>query len=433
MCLALALAGAPAAATAQAVPAPVQAALEDEPGANGEVRAFYRARNHRPLWIRGSRLGPEAGLALRLIETAALDGLDRDRYRPRAVAEAIAEARGGSPEALARAEMLLSRRFAEYARDVRRRPRRTGMVYAERDMAREREARPRDLLEAAAAAPSLRAWLEGSGWMHPFYGRLRATLAASRDARQQALLQLNLERLRALPADPGRRYILVDAAGARLWMFEGGRARDSMRVVVGRVTDQTPMIAGRIRYAVLNPYWNVPPDLVPSRIAPNVLASGTGWLRARGYQVLSDWSERPAVVDPAAVNWRAAAAGAQELRVRQLPGPENAMGRIKFLFPNELGVYLHDTPERDLLREASRQYSAGCVRVEDAQRLARWMFGRRLQAPAGAAEHYVALPEPVPVYITYLTAAPEGERVVFRADVYGRDGGAAMGGRNVRW
>ena len=420
------MAAAPAAAQAPAV----RAALHDEPGASGEVRAFYRARNHRPLWIRGNRLGPEAEIALRLIETAALDGLDPDDDRPRAVAEAIAEAWGGEPEALARAEMVLSRRFADYARDVQRRPRRTGMVYAERDMARAREARPRDLLEAAAAAPSLRAWLEGSGWMHPFYGRLRAALAASRDPRQQRLLRLNLERLRALPADPGQRYILVDAAGARLWMFEGGRARDSMRVVVGRVSDQTPMMAGRIRYAVLNPYWNVPPDLVPNRIAPNVVAHGTGWLRARGYQVLSDWSEQAAVVDPAAVDRQAAAAGAQELRVRQLPGPSNAMGRIKLVFPNDLGVYLHDTPERDLLREASRQYSAGCVRVEDAQRLARWLFGRRLEAPAGAAEHVVPLPEPVPVYITYLTAAPEGERVVFRQDVYGRDGGG--GARTAR-
>ena len=94
---------------------------------------------------------------------------------------------------------------------------------------------------------------------------------------------------------------------------------------------------------------------------------------------------------------------------------------MKFMFPNELGVYLHDTPERDLLREAARQFSAGCVRVEDAPRLARWLFGRPLAASGRRPEQQVPLPEPVPVYITYLTAAPEGDRIAFRPDAYGRD------------
>jgi len=433
-CFAVALALSPVSAAAQPAATPLHAALEETPGASGDVRAFYRARDHRPIWIRGGRLGREADTLLRLLESAELDGLRPNRYRPRAVAEAIAAARSGSPEALARAEMLLSRRLTDYVRDMRRPPRRTAMIYAERDL---RTARPRAravLAAAAAAAPSLQSYLDSVGWMHPFYGRVRAALATSRSSEQQRILRLNLERLKALPADSPQRYILVDAAGARLWMFENGRAHGTMRVVVGRITDQTPMIAGRIRHAVLNPYWNVPPDLVPSRIAPNVLSRGVGWLRGKGYQVLSDWSNTPRVVPANAVDWRAAAAGQQELRVRQLPGPENAMGRIKFMFPNDLGVYLHDTPERGLLREAARQYSAGCVRVEDAARLGRWLFGRNLRAANRSPEQYVALPEPVPVYITYLTAAPEGQRIVFRRDVYGRDGGhgAAMASRNAR-
>ena len=432
-CLSFALAAAPMPAFAQPAAASLTAELQQAPGAGGEVRDFYRARNFRPLWIRGNRLGPEADILLRLLQTAELDGLNPRRYRPQAVAEAIAAARTGSPEALARAEMLLSRRLADYGRDMRRPPRRSAMIFAERDLQNARP-RARALLEAAAAAPSLRQHLDGIGWMHPFYGRIRASLATSRSAEQQRILRLNLDRTRVLPAEARGRYVLVDAAGARLWMYENGRVRDTMRVVVGRVTDQTPMMAGRIRFAVLNPYWNVPPDLVPSRIAPNVLSGGVGWLRSKGYQVLSDWSNTPHVVPPQAIDWRAAAAGRQELRVRQLPGPENAMGRMKFLFPNELGVYLHDTPERGLLREASRQYSAGCVRVEDAARLGRWLFGRNLQTRDRTPEQYVPLPEPVPVYITYLTAAPEGERIVFRQDVYGRDGGRSggAGGRNAR-
>jgi murein L,D-transpeptidase YcbB/YkuD len=94
-----------------------------------------------------------------------------------------------------------------------------------------------------------------------------------------------------------------------------------------------------------------------------------------------------------------------------------------------LGVYLHDTPERDLLREAARQFSAGCVRVEDAPRLARWLFGRPLEVPRGGREQNVDLPAPVPVYITYFTAAPDGDGIAYRADVYNRDAGALSGRR----
>jgi murein L,D-transpeptidase YcbB/YkuD len=219
----------------------------------------------------------------------------------------------------------------------------------------------------------------------------------------------------------GRRHILVDAAAARLYVYEDGQVRDTMRVVVGRVTDPTPVMAGLIRYAAVNPYWNIPPDLVPSRVAEGVLRDGPGFLRTRRFEILSDWSPNASPLDPGRVDWQAVHAGQQQLRVRQLPGPQNAMGRMKFMFPNTLGVYLHDTPERDLLRETARQFSAGCVRVEDAPRLARWLFGRPLRVPAGGREQNVDLPEPVPVYITYLTAAPDGDGIVFRQDVYNRD------------
>ena len=239
----------------------------------------------------------------------------------------------------------------------------------------------------------------------------------------QQLLRLNLERARALPAELGRRYILVDAAAARLWMYENGEAVGSMRVVVGKPTEQTPMMAGTMRYVMLNPYWNVPPDLVRERIAPGVLREGQGFLRSRRYEVLADWTDNAARVNPASIDWGAVAAGrGGELRVRQQPGPDNAMGRMKFMFPNDLGIYLHDTPDRSLLREEGRLFSAGCVRLEDAPRLARWLFGGEApRAQRNGAEQRVDLPEPVPVYITYLTAAPEPQGVALRPDVYNRD------------
>lgn len=492
---------APAYAASSASAAAVEAALRSEGGPR-DVRAFYKARGYRPLWIRGAILGAEADRFLDLVATADVDGLDPDDYRPQALADAIAEARTGAPEALAKAEMLLSRRFAAYVRDVRKQ-RPAAMHYVEKPLA-PTVPKVRDVLDAAAAASSLRHHLDDIGWMHPIYGKLRNALAAAaagapprshapfpagptlglgatgarvallrerldlerdgpfdasvasalrrfqavnglpQDGRlgprtlaalngvapaatgaspeQQQLLRINLQRARALPADRRGRHILVDAASARLYAYENGQFRDTMRVVVGKPSEQTPMMAGVIRFAMVNPYWNIPPDLVRKRVAAGVLEHGEGFLRAKHYQILSDWSDRARVVDPAMVDWKAVLDGKMDLRVRQLPNPENAMGKMKFMFPNALGIYLHDTPEKDLLRKAERQFSSGCVRLEDAPRLARWLFGKPLKVTAGPPESRVDLPRPVPVYITYLTAAPEGRGIAFRSDVYGRDG-----------
>lgn len=182
------------------------------------------------------------------------------------------------------------------------------------------------------------------------------------------------------------------------------------------------MMAAMIRTLTLNPYWNVPPDLVRARIAPGVVSQGPKLLRNLRYEVLSDWSDNARKLDPAEVDWRAVQSGQRELRVRQLPGGSNAMGRMKFMFPNDRGVYLHDTPNRELFAGDDRRQSSGCVRVEDADRLARWLFRRPVPVRSGdSPEQNVALAEPVPVYITYLTAAPEGTRIAFHPDVYGRD------------
>ena len=137
--------------------------------------------------------------------------------------------------------------------------------------------------------------------------------------------------------------------------------------------------------------------------------------------MLSDWSDEARVVDPKSVDWQAIQDGRSEARVRQLPGPNNAMGQIKFMFPNALGVYLHDTPDKALLRETGRTFSAGCVRVEDAPRLARWLFGKPIVAKSKKPEQRIDLPQPVPVYITYMTIAADKGALVSRPDVYGRD------------
>ena len=118
-----------------------------------------------------------------------------------------------------------------------------------------------------------------------------------------------------------------------------------------------------------------------------------------------------------------------EVRIRQLPGPQNALGQMKFVFPNAQGIFLHDTPERQLLSEASRLYSGGCIRLEDAPRFARWLFGRGLKKDGNAPEQIVPIPTLVPLYVTYLTAVPSGSSIAYFDDVYGLDAArqAALG------
>ena len=233
------------------------------------------------------------------------------------------------------------------------------------------------------------------------------------------MLALNLDRARLLPG-PWVRHVVVDAASARLWYFSNGRQDGTMKVVAGAPESQTPLTAGMIRYRTLNPYWNVPSDLVQRKLSQRILNGAS--LSQLNYEALSDWSANARRLDETEIDWQAVADGRQQLRVRQLPGGANAMGKVKFMFPNDLGIYLHDTPSRDLLAKPARHFSNGCVRLEDAQRLGRWFFGKPLVAESGEPEQHVPLPQPVPVYLTYLTAVPSGQGVQFLPDVYERDG-----------
>lgn len=239
----------------------------------------------------------------------------------------------------------------------------------------------------------------------------------------EQILLVNLERARRLPvAEEQPRYILVDSGSARIYLYENGKAVDSMRAIVGAQETATPMMAALMRYVSVNPYWNVPPELVQSLIAPNVLKEGLTYLSDRDYEVLSDWTDEAKPVDPATVDWRAIANGEEtKLLLRRGPGPYNSMGKIKFMLPNDFGIYLHDYPDKAKFAVDDRWISNGCVRVEDAERLARWIFGYMPKGSDPKVEENVDLPEPIPVYMTYLTAAATSDGVQFRADPYQRD------------
>ena len=389
---------------------------------SGGVADFYRARGGAPLWFAPGS-GNAAQQLLQLMASARADNLNPKRYRVNSLAKALRAASTGNPAAVQRAEFMLSEAFVNYARDLKRDPN-VGIIYVDPEL-RPVAPSPRALLDQAAAAGPLVKYVERMGWMSPVYAQLRRAYASRMYGTQQQgqLLVVNLERARALPSG-NQRYVVVNPAAQRLYMYENGQVVDHMRIVAGKPAPaiaQTPMMSALIRFAVLNPYWNAPSDITAHKLAPNVLKQGRGYLKAKGYQVMSDWTDRARVVDPGSIDWNAVVAGRQSIRLRQLPGPANSMGRMRLTFPNEQGIWVHDTPQKEVLEEAARLQSNGCVRLEDAPRFARWLFGRPLKAQGARPEQKVALPNPVPLYIMYLTAVPSGSAIVYFQDLYGLD------------
>ena len=411
-----------------APPAPAVAAGPLKPvRLSADIAAFYRERGNRPLWV--DRRGPRPE-ALRLageIARAGDHGLDPARYGSAEIAAALEAARSGDPAARARLDLLLSRAYPAFVRDLRIPANgATGVTWVDSELA-PKPPEARALLEAAAAAPDLGRHLDRAVATNPLYAALSRGYARRRaagprlSAAEEKAIRANLDRARLIPARAGR-YVIVDAGSARLWMIDGGKVEGPMRVIVGKPGMQTPDMAGLIRYVTLNPWWNVPPDLARQR-ARKVLKSGPALLRRENMELLSDWSDRARVISASQVDWKAVASGRTSLRMRQRPGGANVMGAMKFMLPNRLGIYLHDFPDKSLFARADRRISSGCVRLQDAPRLARFLFRGVAPRPAGSApEQNVDLPEPVPVYITYLTALPDRARgITLQRDVYARD------------
>jgi murein L,D-transpeptidase YcbB/YkuD len=416
-------------ASVSIVPAPAAAA--DIPAAAPVVQSavgqtvadFYKARKDAPLWF-----SPEAGDAaqqlVRLLNSASVDGLNPQKYyTPELQAEVYRAETKHKRKDIERADEALSNAFVAYVDDLRQDPG-VGITWVDQSL-RPTPPSPLAALLDAAAAPSLADYVASMGWMHPFYGQLREAIVDHKysDDHQREILELNLTRARILPAGPAgkQRYVLVNAAQQRLFMYEGGKAVDNMVVVVGKTKWPTPMLAAYIRFAALNPYWYVPPDLAGEDVGQYVVKYGLKYLDDYGYKVVTDWSKNPTVIDPKTIDWKGVVNGTVQINIRQDPGPKNFMGRIKFMFPNQFGVYLHDNPRRELFQQSVRYFSGGCVRLEDAWRLSRWLFHRELTWEGHGAEEPVFLDQPVPVYITYMTAVPDGQSIAYYDDAYGRD------------
>jgi murein L,D-transpeptidase YcbB/YkuD len=251
---------------------------------------------------------------------------------------------------------------------------------------------------------------------------LAAELNVPVDARIRQI-ELNMERWRWLPRDLGDRSILVNIPDMRLDVRERGNVPLTMRVVVGKQDTPTPIFNDEMTYLVFAPYWNVPPDIAEKETLPSVLKD-PGFLERTNMEVVD---ESGRAMDAGSIDLNAP----EKYRFRQRPGTSNSLGLVKFMFPNQFNVYLHDTPADSLFARASRSLSHGCVRLEQPEKLAayvlrdqpEWTPDRINDAMHGQEERTVKLKAKIPVYIGYWTAKVSADGLVqFRKDVYGIDG-----------
>ncbi|MDF1791107.1 MAG: L,D-transpeptidase family protein [Thalassobaculaceae bacterium] len=239
---------------------------------------------------------------------------------------------------------------------------------------------------------------------------------------------VNMERFRWMPDDFGDDHVFVNMAGFELDYVVHGVTRLAMRVIVGRQYRETPIFSDTIRYLEFNPTWSVPAKIAAQDLLPKI-KKDPSYLTAGGYELYAGYENGAPRVDPAKVDWAALPKGKFPYRLRQAPGEKNALGQVKFMFPNKFDVYLHDTPARELFAKSVRNFSSGCIRLQKPVALAEAMLAADGQDPArvrtvldSKKTTRLNLAKPVPVHLTYLTAwIGEGGTVEFRDDIYGRD------------
>jgi murein L,D-transpeptidase YcbB/YkuD len=264
-----------------------------------------------------------------------------------------------------------------------------------------------DALQQSVHKFQQRHGLEGDGIVG------QSTLAALNVSGEDRIEQIkvNMERWRWLTRDLEKEFILVNIANFELYIVENESPIARMRVVVGKRYRPTPVFASIMTHLVINPSWNVPRSIAVREMLP-LLRRDPTYLEKENIQVFEGWKPEEKELDPSAIDWAGTKPAGFKLHFRQTPGPRNALGQLKFVFPNQFDVYMHDTPARDLFKRPSREFSHGCIRIERPLDLAEyvlrgdsaWSRNKLVAAIASGKELTVPLPRPLPVYILYATA-----------------------------
>ncbi len=241
-------------------------------------------------------------------------------------------------------------------------------------------------------------------------------------------LMLNMERWRWFPEDLGPRYVMVNIPGFELRLVENQSVVLSIRAIVGQKSRPTPVLSGQLTYLEVNPYWNIPQKIARQDLLPKIQAD-PGYLERQGIRVFDSWQADAPELDPFDIDWERFSEDYLPFRLRQEPAAHNALGRVKFMFPNQQSVYIHDTPGKSLFNQPQRLFSSGCVRVEEPLALAahllkdqHWDRRRLEQAIASDQRRTIVLQTPIPVYLVYFTAWTDVDgNIHFSDDIYDHD------------
>ena len=375
----------------------------------GAIDTYYATHGNASIWLKDAVSRAAAEKLPAILRRAEVDGLDNG-------AALAASVEGALSRGQAADDRIISSAWVRYVQALKWPV--TRVSYGDPALA-PRTPSTASILDKAGRATSLPAHVERVASVNPLYSALREQ-ALSANAQSDPRVRSALDQLRLVPAKG--RAILVDVPSAELRMIEDGRVVDSMKVIVGKKAQPTPMLAGTIHYVTFNPYWHIPQDIARKRVAPVVLKRGVGYLKLARYQTVADFRERKnELVDPESIDWEGVADGSAEVHVRQLAGPQNMMGKMKFGFVNDHGIFLHDTPRKDLFAKDKRFLSNGCIRLEHAERLAAWLLGREAAPPSDDSELQVRIHKGVPIYVTYLTANVRDDQLAFADDIYGLD------------
>jgi murein L,D-transpeptidase YcbB/YkuD len=376
------------------------------------VVAFYESRNLAPLWFERAIPNARADSVIARMKAADSDGLDPSDYKAPNFA-------GLGPDALAEAELKLTRTVLTYARHLQ--AGRFPYTRVSRNIELPQAApEPSDVLSRVANAADAGQALEGFSPPHEPYRKLKAVLgelrARSGAAKGEASRQIetviaNMERWRWYPRDLGDAHVLVNQPDFTLRVMHGGAQVWTTRIVIGKPSMPTPLLSETMKYITVNPTWHVPPSIVHNEYLP-ALAQDPTVLARMGLHVSYSGGE---------------------VQITMPPGDGNALGRVRFNFPNRFSVYQHDTPDKYLFAHDVRAYSHGCMRVQDPAKYAEVLLNiahprehwtaERIKSLFGRGEQDLALqPAPIWVHLTYQTAFVDSAgKLQMRRDIYNLD------------
>ena len=393
-------------------------------------RQFYESRENLPAWFDGDRPSPRLGSLLDALKHSEDHGIDPARYGldhfQQIVTQADENRHRYEVERVPEIDTRLTYAYLQYAADLlgwsgNPKAISTNWIRASNntDLAQQ--------LTKAVSSNQVRETLDELAPTHPQYKGLQAGLARERQHPTGHLdqIRMNLVRWRWMPRELGDRYVFVNVPAYQMQVMEGDKPVLAMRVVVGDPKHQTPLFNDEMTTIVFSPNWNVPESIIRKEMLPK-LVDDPGFLQRQDIQVVGTSGE---VIDENAVDWFDESALAR-LHFRQAPGPKNALGLVKFQFPNSFDVYMHDTPQDALFNKERRALSHGCIRLENPVALAEyvlrdnpeWTTDKIAAAMNAGQEHAVPLKKHLPVHIGYFTAWVNSDgSVTYTDDPYGLD------------